>query len=522
MAAAAEQLGPETVPIPIDERVLTEVDHLIEHRLAGGIYPDFALKGVHTNLTTATQEAAMPFAVTRIEQEKVVDPETKRRTFMWLGKTAVQSAESGYKFHIHEAARARVPVEIDEARHAEDDLRPGIAKVLISPRMTHADATRYIALQEHLADDDAIRVSWLEGEDSGPQRRILESLLVRGVPLSAWVEMLEDPNNILGKSIPVENPESALSVMQIHRELEFSMDQLPEGPVSIVEAVVPYIQDKIARQKVERQVELFRCDQEELRRKAESIADRWLEFEVALAESLVAGQANFDIRRFIIGLQHNWGDEDLAVINRHELPNTRYRMSRELAKVLEKAKQNTLWAPAAVIVGNDEVIKQMKPGVADEIRRNEMQIQAAQRAGIDIRPLEAHNNRLVASQRVKVGGGCPGKNEGNFRNPLGGIKSLLNITEPEGVQSLNTQEHDDDEEDWKWHTGQCRVESCPTRPDETEVGPCNVCRLCQAKFDAGEDPTEEPAPQDDGDVIQLFGSMLPQVEHLELKLQEAA
>ncbi len=44
--------------------------------------------------------------------------------------------------------------------------------------------------------------------------------------------------------------------------------------------------------------------------------------------------------------------------------------------------------------------------------------------------------------------------------------------------------------DWKWKRGRCVVKTCATRPSETEVGPCNVCRHCQAKFDKGEDPTK--------------------------------
>lgn len=43
---------------------------------------------------------------------------------------------------------------------------------------------------------------------------------------------------------------------------------------------------------------------------------------------------------------------------------------------------------------------------------------------------------------------------------------------------------------WKWKQGVCRVESCPTRPTKTKVGPCSVCARCQAIFDKGDDPTK--------------------------------
>jgi len=44
--------------------------------------------------------------------------------------------------------------------------------------------------------------------------------------------------------------------------------------------------------------------------------------------------------------------------------------------------------------------------------------------------------------------------------------------------------------DWEWKQGICQVESCTTRPGKTKVGPCSVCEKCQAKFDAGVDPTK--------------------------------
>lgn len=50
---------------------------------------------------------------------------------------------------------------------------------------------------------------------------------------------------------------------------------------------------------------------------------------------------------------------------------------------------------------------------------------------------------------------------------------------------------------WKWKIGVCRVNTCPTRPSKTEVGPCDVCRKCQAKFDNGQDPTNTILPPAD-------------------------
>ena len=485
MAVAAETLPADQEPIPIAERALTEADNLSRHRQADGSYPDHILQDELLNLRTAAQEAAMPFAVSVVEHEAVTDPETNKRTFMWLGKTAVEAARGGYAYHVAPEAIARVDVEVDEARHAEEDLKPGVLKVLISPRMSKADAAEEIARQEHLADDDAIRASWLMTDENGQvEKRVMQSLLVRDIPLQAWVAMLADGNNPFHKTINVENPESALSVMQVHRELQVPLGELPEGPVSVVEAVVPYITDETTRQKVQNQLELFRGDQEDMHRKAESIAKRWLSFEISLSQSLDSGFADFEIRRFIIGLQEYWGDEDLSVIRNHMLPDTEYLMTRELAIVLENAKQNTLWTAAGATTNNTYVLKQMDPQIAQRIRQNETLIQLGWENGYDTRAIEAENNRLIASQNVKVGGGCPGTNEAKFRK-------LVNEPGFEG------QEPDQENQDtWRWKTGVCRVASCPTRPGKTEVGPCEVCRKCQARFDHGEDPTKDVVPTD--------------------------
>lgn len=43
-------------------------------------------------------------------------------------------------------------------------------------------------------------------------------------------------------------------------------------------------------------------------------------------------------------------------------------------------------------------------------------------------------------------------------------------------------------EKWSWKRGVCRVDNCPTKPKNTDVGPCNVCRGCQHEFDRGRNP----------------------------------
>ena len=509
MAAAAEKERAHREPVPIKERGLADVDHINFHRLEDGSVGQDTLNYLLQNKTTAVQEAAMPFAVSRTEHQVVITPEAKRK-FMWLGRTAVENALSGYDFHIAEPARERVSVEVDEAGYDETMLRPGVASVFVSPRMSETDAPYAIAKQEHLGDDDSVRVSWLETKVDDKQIRVLSSLLVRDVPLNAWVAMLEDEGNIFGKSIPIENPDSALSVMKVHRELELPLEALPKGPVSLVEAVLPYIEDEELSQSVAYQLERYDDDQEDMRRKAESIAERWLSFDIALAESLANGRANTEIRSFIYSLQHQWGEDDRSVIERHELGNTQVKMTRELAAVLESAKCNLLWAPAAVITNNPEVLKQLDAATAQKIYDNEMVLQIAWHEGQNVAELEARNNRIIAVQNISVGGGCPGDSDPNF---AGRKKDGIDGE----AESANLWDSDDENKDnWKWTKGVCQVKTCSTRPGQTEVGPCSVCRKCQAKFDNGEDPTKVVTQSSQAEV-EFESKPL-----FEIKAQEAA
>jgi hypothetical protein len=50
-------------------------------------------------------------------------------------------------------------------------------------------------------------------------------------------------------------------------------------------------------------------------------------------------------------------------------------------------------------------------------------------------------------------------------------------------------------ESWRWKKGVCQVKVCRTRPGKTEVGPCSVCRRCQAVFDNGGDPAKDAKPE---------------------------
>src|SRR6185312_15538013 len=103
-----------------ERRLLTEVNHLLEHRRADGTYDPAVLYDVEVNLAAACQEIAMPGAVTHTFQPVAEVPNEQRdqqRKFMWLGMCAVEVAESGRNYHVSEPALARVDMEVAEARH---------------------------------------------------------------------------------------------------------------------------------------------------------------------------------------------------------------------------------------------------------------------------------------------------------------------------------------------------------------------------------------------------------------------
>ncbi len=465
--------------ISVEERVLTEVNNLNTNRL-GNVFSDNALRDVYQNLYTAIQEASMPYAVTETRHEYHEDNETGNKTFMWLGKTAVQNAMSGYRFHNHPEAIKRVDIEVDEAKSFTDNIDIGLAKVFISPRMTRVDASLTEAISEHLAEDDSVRVSYLETDDAGNIRnRVMNSLLVKNVPYEAWISMLRDPGNIFGKSIELSSTGSALDIMKIHRQLEIPVEKVPNGPIDILNAVIPYIRDPELNGRLQKEAKKYYQDQEKMSEVAKIKAQEWLEFEVELANSLHNNKASFEIERFILSLQDYWGEEDLATIESCYDPGGGYFVSKELAIVIEKAKQNLLWSGAAAQVNNGEVHKQVDQNILTQIIQNEELITAARLNGMEYQTLEAQNNRLIASQNLKVGSGCPGKSEARFKTH--DDRDLSNLGPENGFDDKDSKEN------WKWKQGVCRVKSCGKK---TEVGPCDVCRNCQAKFDKGEDPTK--------------------------------
>lgn len=399
--------------LPATERTLTEVDNLNRLRRPDGLHDPKVLADVRSNLVPRVVEPSMPYAVSTTYQER------RNGGFYWVDQSGPQVAASGLRYHKHPAAHERVVVEVAEALDVEDNLRPGRTKVLLSPRMSPKDAPRAVARAENLADDDMLRIHWADvGPDGQVRGKFMQSILVRDIPLSAWVRMLASPDNVFGKSIRVQDPESALSVMKTFAELELPSHVLSQGVVTILEGVVRFIGDTDIRKRVLETIPLYRQNQQLMRQVAGNIADRWLNFEIDLADSLYGEKATPAIERFIEELSEYWNDEDRAMFDRQRLKDGSLYMTRKLALRLEDARQNTLWAQAAVAVGNTRVTKQMDPGVADKIRVNLLVMHQLMMNGGDprrIAALDAENTQLAASQNVKISGGCPGASSGNFK-----------------------------------------------------------------------------------------------------------
>ena len=393
--------------LPVEERCLIVVDRLLKNRRPDGTYSDSTLERGHTDLLTSTNEMAIPHAISTIYMDKAGEGR-----YVTDSETSIDIAESGFKYHHNPAARERVFVEIEEAKHNAATLKPGFLRPFISPRMSEADAPIEVARREHLGDDDALRVTGLLTDAEGNVTQMyMEAILVRDVPLEAWVAMLRDPNNIFGKSIQVEDEKSALSVMKVFAELELPIDKMPEGVKGLVNAVIPYINSHEERRSVEAQYEMLHTDQQEIHKKASMIADRWLAFEIELAESMANEKATPYIQDFIAEFNDVWGDETQALLSKQRLADGSVYMTRELAVKIEQVRTKTLWIKAAVANNNQAVIEQMDQQVVAQIVQEEAKIVAMHEQGFSMHQIlvaDAANNQTVAMQDVKGGGGCTG------------------------------------------------------------------------------------------------------------------
>lgn len=497
-------------------RLLTEVHHLLQARNPDGSYDLDVQTGVFENLVAKAQEDAMSGAVTVSFQPRadiVAETGEKQRVFLWrgLGRLATTEAvaESGYTYHATEAAYRRVAVEVREARRCQDTLQPGIAQMFLSPKMTRDDAPYEIADKEHLADEDAIRVYRAVTDDRGRViGRRTESLLAQDVPLSAWVKMLRDPNNIFifkkEKSIPVVNERSAIGVMEAFEHLDLPEQLLPEGPVTILAELVRYIddpKDAALRESVVRQISRFREDQQRLRDEAVRVAREWLLFDVSLAESLATGIMQHDVKQLVMILQNQWSDETLMLLREHELPDGQYSMSSRLAAHLEQAWQKVHLGEVAIAIGDQRALQNIDESTAQRLAACSHRIRELELAGANpmvIAEQKAEQLREVSRSNVAPGGGCSGPNGFEFgRSPTDGT-----VAQRSGGSGTN--DGTSNEGVGRIHKAVCRTSGCPSRPSEVLVGGCKICLgSCQPLWDRGIDPEKYYRRQQQAGVIQL-------------------
>lgn len=121
---------------------------------------------------------------------------------------------------------------------------------------------------------------------------------------------------------------------------------------------------------------------------------------------------------------------------------------------------------------------------------------------------------LRQAVQVAIISGCGGGS--------GGKKSAKSSKSNKQSSNSETDEENDPDsaieqnEDWTWKRGQCRVDACPTRPGKTMVGPCAVCKRCQKLFDKGIDPTKFAKPKIETVSIQPASKALFTKETVEL------
>jgi hypothetical protein len=399
---------PEVLTELEESRLLTEVDHLVESLNSYGNIPEVIKRDVTTNLKTSLAEVSMPYAVTRTAHkvETIWNPEEQRsqRIFKWLGRSAVGVAESGYDFHFSDAAKQRVDIEVAEAQHTQETLRAGRVQFFISPRMSEQDAPESVAKKEHLHDEDSIRASFLIKDYQGNEtHRVMESLLVRDVPLEAWVALLRDPNNIFGKTVEIEDEKSALSVMGTFEELELNEEKAPEGPVSLIEAVVPYIKDDMLQLSVMLQLHNFRKEQYLYQKQSEFFANEWYTFELELAHSLRAKVATPTITQFVTNIKESLPEGIRDSFNAHQIPGG-FKATRQFIALAEKVKRNILATKAGISVKNENIIEQVDSSLIEIMQsNNENKLPNHLQAKID-----QQLDRSIIEQNVETGGGCTG------------------------------------------------------------------------------------------------------------------
>jgi hypothetical protein len=200
----------------------------------------------------------------------------------------------------------------------------------------------------------------------------------------------------------------------------------------------------------------------------------------------------------MVMFQQDWDEVTATLIQKCELPDGGFGMTRDLAARLELAKQKLLARTTKVIIGSPDAVDELGNEKAAAMKRDIEEMRLCRSMGMEAeyRQREAMIQQTIARTRISTGGGCGGINAFEFQSKSGTKPG----SEEAGSYSSNNNEEDSTEEVsvssagegvGKVQIARCRIDGCPTSPYKTLVGGCCVCLgECQFWFEMGKDPAE--------------------------------
>ncbi len=460
---------PEHIPEP----ALSEVEYLRANRLEDGSLPEAVLQDAFDNILSDGYEAVIPHGVARFEQMR------HGRDYYWMGKSSVQMSRDGHHYHTHQFAHDRVGVEEDEAIDARDNLTPGMVKVLISPRAKGTiDATDQEAKDEQLDDKDMVRIQYLKTDEAGMvTAKVVESAQLPPVPVSVWVRFLQDPDNLFGRPVFAGNHNSALAVMETHRETYLTRAQIPGGVVDIARALIDYADDDVTRAELENHVERLTYEQDEIRARATRIAEDRLHFLAELADSLDQEVATEDVAQYVnVFYPHFQGQQKLLVDHMHRADGS-YAMNDDFAELCADLNKFVSWVRAGVVTGNAAIIRDVGLPVAERIHGEEVMMVHNDMSWQQRLHMMTGVNQQIATSGVKsIGSGCSLEIENMFASVL--EEASAEKLGQTGKEAVGEEKYDFDKE---MH---CVVCQAPPKEEEPKkmCGPCGICKTCDTKL----------------------------------------
>ena len=459
------------------EPLLAESDLLMQVRTPEGEFPAEALDDIFENIITDAYETVVPNGVAKIVHI------AKDGDFPWMGMGSVENAQNGHIFCSHDFAHQRVDVEVDEAADTLDNLRPGWAKITISPRAAGTiDATDKEAEDEQLHDRDLVRIQYLTTNQAGEvETKVTESIQVFDVPLSAWVSLVETPGALVEESVPVEPPNSALALLKTHRQLYVPLEQLPQGPVSVLEAVKPHITDPEALVSVERQLEKFEADQEDLRQKVEQASLERVKFLSELTNSRKEEKATEYIASYIDVHKEQFKGQQKVLVDFMRKADGTYKMNDQFAKICSGVNKTIVAARAGVAAENEEVFNKLNdPDLVERIHRENVFFANNNISWEQQLHMRQGSNQGIAASNLRPRGGCAADMGDIF-----GSEDSTKQLEKDAKDAFGPA--DDEEEPYGFDEKMyCVVCQAPPKADEAKkmCGPCGICEGCDKKIRA--------------------------------------